>query len=464
MGERLFFKRLVAVALAVCFLLQLSGCSVTGLDVQTLISPPKNNADQQAIHDLMQQGESETTFVYPKRGEFRSAITIRSLTGDDESQAIGFLLSESTVVVKFLYMDQGVWKLKSSFQNPVTQVDRICFGDVNGDGVEEVIIGWGDTSNTMSASVSVYFYQEERVKEVPLTQKYGDMTLTDMDGDGILELFLLQREVVAEEENAEGHPAQAELISLKDAKDADTAVSISTVEADNTIVKFSSILTGKITSQLTGVVADGAKADNSMTTQIFFLNEAGKLETYPKNVNDAQTVNPFYRSPGTTFISKDINGDGIIDIPVVSLLPLIPQGTVVDSTACLVQWSNYSHVTRESFRSVAIALMNLSEGYWFSPTASMKHKLSTSNDSKKHSVVYYEVITDEKGQEPALGELLFTIRVFSETAWEQRGVPAGYEKLAAQNGKVYGIHIATKDTKYHIFLERVKSSFTLIND
>lgn len=457
-------KKLGAALLSACFLLQLCGCSVTGLDVQTLISPPKNNSDQQAIHELMQGGQSDVTFIYPKRGDYRSAITIRDLTGNGENEAIGFLLSESTVVVKFLYKKDGVWKLKNSFQNPVTQVDRICFGDVNGDGVDEILIGWGDTSNLMSANVCVYFFGNEDVKEVQLDQKYADMTLTDLDKDGIQELFLLQRQVVAEDENAESAPARAELISLKNARETGIADSVSTVEADNTVVKFSSILTGNITSQRSGVVADGAKADNSMTTQIFFLDEQGNLESYPKKMNDAKTVNPFFRSPGTTFVSRDINGDGIIDIPVVTLLPVIAPGSPVDSTACLVEWSDYSALAKEEYRTVSVTLMNLSEGYWFSPTTSMKHKIATINDSKKHSVVYYDVIEDEKTKEPALGNILFTIRVFSETAWEQRGIPGGYEMLAAQNDRVYGIYVTTDEAKYQMLVQRVKSSFQLIND
>lgn len=465
MGRRLVVKKFMAVSLAVCQLLLLCGCSVAGLDVQTLISPPKNNADQQAIHGLLQNGQADVTFVYPKSGEYRSAITIRDLAGDGGQEAIGFVLLENAVEVKFLVKTEGVWRLKTSFSNPVTQVDRICFGDVNGDGRDEVIIGWGNTQNLMSANVCVYFDESTGVVEVPLDQKYGDMVLTDLDGDGIQELFLLQRQMIAEDETAESVPARAELISLKNARETGKADSISTVEADNSITKFVSILTGNIRAKHTGIVADGAKADNSMTTQIFFLNDGGRLEAFPKNVNDEGMKNPFFRPAGTNFTAKDINGDGVIDIPVVTVLPVISTGTTVDSAGCLVEWSDYSPSVENGYFKVMSALMNPTEGYWFSPAEYMKNSITAINDTKMHSVTYYDVQQpEEEGTEPRMGSILFSIRVFSETAWQQRGLPRGYEMLAAQNGRIFGIYVSTADVKYTMLIDRVKYSFQIIND
>ena len=51
-------------------------------DAQALMSPPKSNIDQQSIHKLLQGSRQDITFIYPKSGEYRSAIIMRDFTGD----------------------------------------------------------------------------------------------------------------------------------------------------------------------------------------------------------------------------------------------------------------------------------------------------------------------------------------------------------------------------------------------
>ncbi len=80
------------------------GAPSTGLDAQNLMSPPRANLEQQGIYELLQEGDSqELTFVYPKRGEHRSAIIMKDWTGDGVSDAVGFVSTEGGgVEVHFL--------------------------------------------------------------------------------------------------------------------------------------------------------------------------------------------------------------------------------------------------------------------------------------------------------------------------------------------------------------------------
>ena len=71
-------KKLFAAVLAVLLALSFSGCSeLTGLDAQALMSPPKTTADREAIYALMGGGVGDVTLVYPKCGDYRSAIISR---------------------------------------------------------------------------------------------------------------------------------------------------------------------------------------------------------------------------------------------------------------------------------------------------------------------------------------------------------------------------------------------------
>ena len=81
-------KKLFAAVLAVLLALSFSGCSeLTGLDAQALMSPPKTTADREAIYALMGGGVGDVTLVYPKYGDYRSAIISRDLDGCGTSEA-----------------------------------------------------------------------------------------------------------------------------------------------------------------------------------------------------------------------------------------------------------------------------------------------------------------------------------------------------------------------------------------
>ena len=152
-------KKLFAAVLAVLLALSFSGCSeLTGLDAQALMSPPKTTADREAIYALMGGGVGDVTLVYPKCGDYRSAIISRDLDGCGTSEVVSFCANGDaggTRLEFFKKNTDGVWNSMARFTSAATQVDKVFFGDLTGDGMDEIIVGWGDPL-TATASVSVY--------------------------------------------------------------------------------------------------------------------------------------------------------------------------------------------------------------------------------------------------------------------------------------------------------------------
>lgn len=454
------WKRIGAALLALGLCLPLSGCAVTGFDAQALMSPPKANEDQQSIHKLLQGSKSDITFIYPKTGEYRSAIITHDFTGSGKLDALGFYSAEDgSVQVQFLTKSDGKWKTADTFQNSATQVDRVCFGDLDGDGVDDVLIGWGSTSGSTgrTANVCAYLYGDGNLTEYTLGT-YGELTVTDFDGDGKDELFTADKYIPAEEENAEESPALARVFSFEDGQIRE----LYTAPVDHTISNYISIAFGKLSAGTSGVVLDGAKADGSMTTQIFYVRD-GALKNEPSGVNTDKYVNVFSRPSTAVFTSRDLNGDGVIEIPVVSPLPGIAADVALDSTSYFVEWGRYDF--GGGSRPAVRTLINSGENYWFELPAPLWGKISASNTPQTRTVTYTEVVGEGTEESPKLlASPLFSIRVFTRSAWDSRGAMSGYEKIIEQSDLVYGIQVFTADEEYLSAIQQIKSHFRLISD
>ncbi len=456
MGKK-FFLCLLAVWLSFA----LSGCSFAVFDAKNLMAPPKTNEDQQAIHKLLQGSQQDISFVYPKTGEFRSAIIMQDFTGDGRDDAIGFysLADSGGVAVQFLVKTEGKWRTAATFQNTALQVDRVCLGDLTGSGVNSVLIGWGSAVGTTgrTALVNAYICDDSgSIEEYPLGL-YGEMALSDLDGDGICEVFTVDKFLAAEKEGEEPTPAKARVYAWQDG----SMTEICSADADNSISSYSQAVFGKLAPALQGVVLDGAKADGSMTTQVFYLQD-GALVNFPAGVNTEGYSNPFSRPSTAPFLSRDINGDGYLEMPLVSPLPCPLEEAPLDSTSYQVKWQTVLQSMEN--RTAVRALMNSAEGYWFRLPYQLEGKIAASNDTARRTVTYTGVMESTETGEKLLGFPLFAIRVFTRSAWESRGQSSGYERLDSQNDLVYGIQTMTKDEDALRYIEGIKKDFHLLED
>ncbi len=444
-------------ALVLC--LALSGCSFMGFSAQNLMLPPKVNADQQSIYKLLQGSGADVTFIYPRSGQYRSAIIMEDFTGDGAEEALGFhLLEDSGIEVQFLRKDNGEWRTLSAFTNVATQVDRVCFGELGPERGRSVLIGWGSTAGTTGrmATMNAYLFEDGEMREYTLGP-YGEMTLTDFDGDGVHEAFTIDK-FVPGEEGADPIPARARVYSFSGGKPQEVA----SAEADNVISSYSSMRFGQLTDTLQGVVVDGATADGSMTTQIFFLEEE-RLRNFPAGVNGEGYVNPFARPSAAAFTSRDINGDGILEMPSVTRLPGLSEDISPDTTSYMVEWDVLRPGRGSGRRAVLYALMNVRENYWFTLPYRLRGRVTASNDTARRTVTYTEMVPAQDGA-LLLGQPLFSIRVFTQSGWESRGESSGYERLCAQNDSVYGIQALTQDEKLLASIAELKGTFKMITE
>lgn len=442
-------RRFKLTAVAMAFAVLLCGCSLTGLDAQTLISPPKANTDQQAIYALLKSDEGEINFIYPKNGDYRSAVIMQDFTGNGSEDAIGFSADpEGGIRLRFMVKDDDTWRTVAAAKNSSTQVDRVMFGDLNGDSVNEIIVGWG-APQSMTATLCVYSYAQGKIKEFQLDHGYNESIVTDLDGDGVQELFTATVFTQTEEEAGKDKSAVARVFSLED-----RPVMKYSLVLNDTVVKYASASFSLINRTQKGVVLEGQLAEGSIISQVIYLGENGLVS--PLSGKSMQKrYNYFLRPTTLPCYSKDINNDGIIEFPKISLQPGTPKDTPQDSTAYYVDWVRLDS-TFMSPITVERGIYNYIDNYMM--TIPEGREITCVQSEIPRELSFEESIYTSTGT-MIYTRRLFSIRAFTTEEWADEKTREGYGLLiSTQSNLVYGIQNFSDN------VEELKKGIKLISE
>ncbi len=420
-------KKLIQVALFVILSLTLSGCSLAGLDPQDLISPPNANQDQQAIQQLLKKPDEVLNFVYPKRGEYRSAVIMHDFNGDGIEDAVGFTSKpEGGVLVQFMFETDEGWETVSTYENTGIQVDKVLFGNLWGENQEEMIVGWG-SPQSLTATISVYRYIDGRVVEYNLEQQYDEFMVTSFGEEGRNELFISTVYTQSEEEGVEGMPSLGMLYTF----DSGTPTLYKSVNLNDKVVRYNSCSFSKINNNISAIILEGALAEGSSVTQIVTMDN--NLFAAPLSwESNQQHFNFFFRPSALNVQAQDINEDGIIEFPML----VLQDGYAVDSVKVpvnyyvdWVQFRNNSWSTRVIERTV----MNSEMNFMFS--VDEEYNILCEEDENGGFTVS-EAFFNRDG-EFSYRHKLFNLQVLTQEEWDE---VEGYERLfIGGNDMVYAV-------------------------
>lgn len=372
-------SRLVSVILMLALLC--TGCS---LDVGNLLQPPRMEGEQQAVQKALETyirdkggaNSSRYTLKYPSEGAYTSAFVLcdvmgRPLTENIESacMAVAFYAPSAApdeTHVNLLHRSGEEWVSVGDRVGSGAEIRQVVFGDLDGDGVAELLTGWS-TYNSKDHRLVVYGMADGLTllddKQVYTSLYVGDLTATGLDS---LLLFRI----------GSGQKVTASLEKLDNAG----LVTQATVPMDGYIQQFGQMILCRLAEGVHGLFVDAQKGGNTTITELIYWDEKGLHTPFYDAGTNVTTVTG--RASGLA--ARDVNGDAMVEIPISCPLPSSKESHA-GSTGYLTVWRAWDYVSGQ-WRDCLDSVVNTADGYLVALDDSQLTNLTTVYKPESHTL------------------------------------------------------------------------------
>ncbi len=252
---------------------------------------------------------SDYTLKTPTDGGHRSALIYVDLNNDGEDEIVAFYSkrgASETVSLQIFLSDGDGWKALAGAESGFNELKQVEFADINGDGTNEIIVGWGLQNSKLLQQVNIYNvnYDTPEIKSVFHT-KYSSFGVFDFDADKKSELV-----VIHSDNSSEASVTKIQLFDYESNKFA----MVANGEVDPMITTVSQIEFDYIRRlSCSRIYIDGYTSDGLMTTDVisFGIGEQKLSRVFV----GGETVCALSKR-STNIGCEDINGDGIVEIPI----------------------------------------------------------------------------------------------------------------------------------------------------
>lgn len=455
-------KKKIFIAVFLFFCLTLSGCSVDVVgSVDSLMRPPKLNGEssylQKAFEDNV--GTSKSIIMKtPMSGDNRSSYLLFDIDNDNSQEAIVFYsdpaVDEFAYAGFFKQVDSD-WVSIASIKGRGDEIYEVDFADINGDKKYEIIISWtsllkseDDVLNAIGGNKrisTVYSYDGSSVKLIH-SQPFTKMIFDDFNNDKSDELFFVNIDFSNQKKKTLG-----QIIVFN----KDFSILQNKTFTMSSFIDVFNIVTDTVLdneNSHTRIYVDGAISESGVITEIIDIKHFPfeiSLPLYESNISDT----PLTLRDARTF-SKDIDNDGIVEIPTSESLPggiRVTEDSDEHSPVYLTVWSEFKD-GQMLLKNKCI--LNNTYNYMFIFNENWIGKFTAVYNVKNATLTFYELDYNS-----TLGNEIFTLKAFPELKWKENNF--GYIKFAENGAFVYG-YIIQEDYKQMIDREEITESFVSI--
>lgn len=326
------WKKLLAVPLALCLCLLLTGCLFNSRveDLYSLPQLPEEYTELKNKIDAILSDGAE--YAAPLSGSNVQPVQLVDLDGDGTEEAVAFFRksTEEKPLKIYIFRVQGEsYEQAAVIEGSGTAIYSISYTDMDGDGVMELAVGWRvnntdpDNLQTLQA-LSVYQLKELQPKEL-LQKTYAKYIIADLNEDKKKELIIIRSD---EETNCTADYYRWENHALELTSSARVSTSVAELSQTTSRVSVGTLKEGKPALFVTGV------EESSIAITDVLTSRDGDL------VNITQSSTTGVSTEIFRYLSvypQDINNDGVTEVPVPTPLPTQGEGGVCYQ----VDWRSY---------------------------------------------------------------------------------------------------------------------------
>ena len=369
--------------------LMLTGCMLnTGIDI--LLSPPKLDARQEHIYNALKSYTGDNiSLKYPKTGKNLSAFIIEDIDGDSDDEAIVFYkknvakTADNPLRINILDSSDSNWH--SVYDHPVdgNELEQVEVTKLGDSEKTNIIVGYS-LINRSEKKISIYDYSDGKLRTTLGGVPYSFFDTTDLNNDGLKELFTATVSTGSEQ-------AAAELYYLyKNGK-----YKCSEETFDGNYIKYH-----KISCSLSGekkLFLDCETPGGEIATEVLTADEQGNLlKVFSPDAKKHETIRP------PAYLSQDIDNDGEIEIPVVEFCDGYDE-----NSENAVYFTSWYGVENKKLKFKYKSYCSITDEYVFMIPAEWFGKVTACNNIAENELSLLS------GSDPETAEEIFTVKVVS---------------------------------------------------
>lgn len=320
-------KRYKILLLLLVVVFMLSGCAMATLE--DLYCLPKRSEEFENLQAVIDKAMQGLTYSAPMYGENRQALQTADLDGDGLDERILFAKDDSDKPLKILIFSElaSGYVLMDTIEGYGFGFDFVTYAQMDNKPGLEIVVG-RQVSNQVMCSVAVYRFSSGFARQLMHTS-YHEIVTTDMDQDGISELFVLTGGL------ADKNAATARLYRYDDGD-----------MQRSEEVQMSAPISG-FKQMRVGILRDGKPAiyvTNSVDTQTLVTDivtlDGDSISLFIKGITSG-SIDNYYVYP------EDMDADGVLELP--RLVKLNPVDSA-DHPQHLILWYNIDSNQQESVK------------------------------------------------------------------------------------------------------------------
>lgn len=407
----IYIKKFTALIICVLLSFSFAGCSILDFDVRNMMEAPRSDSDMAAVTEIL-DAAGRADYCYVQNGDYREAVMFASLTGKSNKDAFAFTYDESKrIQISFFSFKESSWHKTSEFTDKADKVDKVLFGDITGDGIKDLIVGFTDSEDRNLISIFTYSKEKDKIEKIDTKFYYTAFLCTNFRNTNKDELCVMRIENTTDEET------EKLVFSVYQYNNRKFYSVGSAVGSEAFSTRLTTIENAFFDMDGDGkfyVAAEGLSLQGVYITQLITENSYTERFYSPYSANlERNNEAEFKRSMNTQLFSMDVNGDGRNEIPYMSQ----PKFTGISNAGYITDWVKpmFKSLTKEVVLS---SIVNLDDNYYIPIRAEDRDNILFYNGSAEDSLDVYYIETDEsKSVENA--QKLFTVRVFTKPEWKE---------------------------------------------